>query len=95
EIGRANDLIQQLVSELHGQQTELKIMADKVQSRQELVLDLLNDLAAIAKTHPENLNVEIQRWRTVITEWDQITCVNDRSHEIGTLVHMANARDGR
>ncbi|OHW94803.1 hypothetical protein CSPAE12_06622 [Colletotrichum incanum] len=92
---QVNDLVRRLASEIRGQQTELKIMADKMQLERKTTLDLLADLATIAKNDPKSLMAELEEWRTTMAEWEWITCVNDRSHEIGTLIDMVNARNGR
>ncbi|TQN70647.1 hypothetical protein CSHISOI_04823 [Colletotrichum shisoi] len=89
EMRRATEMIGRLASELQGQQTELKIMAHKGRLKQEMMLEIIDDIAAVAENDPGNLMVELQEWRTAIVESDLITGVNDRSHEVESLLDMS------
>ncbi|KAJ0159613.1 hypothetical protein CTA2_9395 [Colletotrichum tanaceti] len=90
EMRRATEVIGRLTSELRGQQTELEIMAHKVRLKREMMLEIIDAIAAVAEDDPGSLRAELDEWRAVVVESDWITGVNDRSHEVGSLLSMAS-----
>ncbi|KAK6223131.1 hypothetical protein QIS74_03976 [Colletotrichum tabaci] len=95
EMRRATEMIRRLASELQGQQSELEIMAHKVRLKQEMMLEIIDDIAAVAENDPGNLMVELKEWRTAIVESDLITGANDRSHEVESLLDMTSELNDR
>ncbi|OLN97562.1 hypothetical protein CCHL11_00998 [Colletotrichum chlorophyti] len=91
ELRQALNLIKSLTSEVEGQQAELRIMKDKMLFKRKSFISCFDGIARAAKNEPENLLAEIEDWRRAMIEWDWADAMNDRTHEIGTLLDLVSA----